>query len=77
MNYGGALTAVRRFDDAIRALTTAIALDPRDANPHNNLGIAFASIGDLPRARDAFARALEVDPRHASARQNLARVTAR
>ena len=34
------------------------------------LGIAFASMGDLPRAKDAFARALVIDPRHASARDN-------
>jgi Flp pilus assembly protein TadD len=51
-------------------------LTPRDANAHNNLGIALASQGQLPRARDAFARALDISPRHPNARDNFDRVTA-
>ena len=42
VNDGGALIQVRRLDDAVRALTTTVGLDPRSTNVHNNLGIALA-----------------------------------
>ena len=51
MNYGNALIGSRRLDDAVRALDTAIRLDPRAANAHNNLGIALAQQQKLPQAR--------------------------
>jgi tetratricopeptide (TPR) repeat protein len=50
---------IKRAGDA---LFQAISLDPYDKASWNNLGIARRAVGDLPGARAAFARALEIDP---------------
>ena len=66
VNYGSAL--MRRAASTTRSgrCTRQSALTPRDANAHNNLGIALAQPGRPGRgARDAFDRALAIDPGHA------------
>jgi len=44
---------------------------PGKARSHNNLGYAYERAGRLPEAREAYLRALAVDPGHALARGNL------
>ncbi|HEX9730708.1 MAG TPA: O-antigen ligase family protein [Thermoanaerobaculia bacterium] len=47
---------------AVRAFEEALALEPR-AEVYANLGQAHLAAGDRDAARDAFARAVELDPR--------------
>jgi tetratricopeptide (TPR) repeat protein len=49
--------------------TTAIA--PGNARAWNNLGWAYYLAGDLAAARQAFRRALAIEPAHLQARRNL------
>lgn len=47
---------------AIRAYTTALALNPHDAEIWSDLGTAYESEGDIPAARDAFLHAKRAYP---------------
>jgi Flp pilus assembly protein TadD len=55
----------------------AIALAPRNALAHNNLGAALASQGRLAEAEAEFRRALELRPDLPEARANLERLARR
>jgi Flp pilus assembly protein TadD len=44
---------------------------PGKARVHNNLGYAYERAGRLREAREAYLRALAIDPGHALARGNL------
>src|SRR5262249_36618203 len=48
-----------------------VALEPRDPNLRNNFGILLARAGDVTGAIGQFEAALQIDPKHASARRNL------
>jgi tetratricopeptide (TPR) repeat protein len=56
---------------AVSALARATRLDAADWSSWNNLGVAHRAKGDLPSAKEAFERALEIDPEFVSARENL------
>ena len=60
--------------DAIRELNAALAIEPGDADDWNNLGVLQARAGDTVAARKDFEHALAIDPQHAAARANLARL---
>lgn len=68
------LCHIRRgsFAMATAALARATRLDPLDKASWNNLGIAARARRDVPGARTAFKRALEIDPHFEGARSNLA-----
>jgi tetratricopeptide (TPR) repeat protein len=59
---------------AAEALERATRLDATDGSSWNNLGIARRANGDATGAREAFRRALEIDPHFDRARYNLAQV---
>lgn len=59
---GAALDAVRR----------GLALEPRSADLENLLGVLLEDTGERAQAREAWQRALALDPDHAAARENLA-----
>lgn len=50
---------------AVRAYTTALALNPRSADVWSDLATTYESEGDLPAARDAFLHAKSVYPQSA------------
>lgn len=56
---------------AIVRLRAAIEADPDVADAHNDLGVAYARSGKLDEAIAAVRRALQLDPAHAGALQNL------
>jgi tetratricopeptide (TPR) repeat protein len=60
------------LENAVAAYRQTLALCPRHANAHSNLGAALLAQGLAPDALRHFERALAVDPRHFEARNNLA-----
>ena len=57
--------------NAIRALGQAMQLRPYEAEAHLNLGLAFERFGKIEAARNAYLRAMHIEPRAAEARQAL------
>ena len=70
-NLGAALTAERRYADAVVELRRAVALRPGYAEAWNNLGLAWAYQGRAEEAAEGFRRAVTVRPRFAEAWNNL------
>jgi len=62
---GDTLGAINRYRKILQQ-------DPSFADGWLNLGVAYANLGQLTRARDAFRRALECDPGHKLAERYLA-----
>lgn len=56
--------------EAIFRWERAVELDPTYASAYNNLGIAYENTGELDKAREAYERALELEPENVLIRQN-------
>jgi Flp pilus assembly protein TadD len=65
-----------RFEEAVGPLRRALEVNPGYRNAHSILGRALESIGDLPGARAAYARAVELDPDIERLHTNLVRLLA-
>lgn len=63
-----------KADDAVKILDSLAAANPRRADVQVALARALAAKGQLPRARDAYARAVEIEPRDAWTQSRLAHV---
>ena len=71
-NLGNNLKAKGRYEEAIVHYKQSIVRRPDFGDAWNNMGVAFAERGDLDAARDAYQKAVEVDPTRASYHRNLA-----
>src|SRR5687767_10827109 len=60
-------------DVAVARAQRAVELDRSNALYLNNLGIAYAELGDLPAAEQTFRRALKIQPAYAATHYNLAK----
>ena len=60
-----------KLDRAIALFNEALALSPGDGETLNNLGYAYFLKSEPKRAEEYFRKALEADPGHEKARQNL------
>ena len=69
---GQAQLQLRKHDDAERSLAIAVKLAPKDADVWNDLGLVQSGKRRFANARQYFAWAVKLDPRHASSRLNLA-----
>jgi Tfp pilus assembly protein PilF len=56
--------------EAIYRWERAAEIDPTYAPAHNNLAIAYEHEGELDKARQAYEKALELQPNNAYIRQN-------
>jgi len=63
-----------RWDDAASLNRSIIDLFPTDVDAFNRLGKAMTELGRYAQARDAYQKALEIDPLNAIARKNLSRL---
>lgn len=64
------LMGEKRYDEAIRAFSTAIEIIPADYQAYNSRGVARALTGDFDSAIDDYNKALEIRPRYAEAYNN-------
>ena len=57
-----------RYQEALRAFASAIALNPGDARAYLNRGMAFERLDNIEQAIADFTRALQLSPRNAKIR---------
>lgn len=69
-----ALAMQSRWQEAVVANTNMIEKFPTDVEAHNRLGRALTELGEFARAREAYAKALDLAPNNVIARKNLARL---
>jgi len=72
-----ALTELGRKSEAIAAYTELTRDHPELAEPHNNLAVVHASLGDYDKARAALEEAVRANPGYAVAHENLGDMHAR
>jgi Tfp pilus assembly protein PilF len=60
-----------RLNEAISELSTAASMDPRMAEAHNLLGVAYAQKGLQERAKESYERAVKAEPEDAQTLNNL------
>ena len=70
VEFGIAVAQRGLWREAIYRWERAAQIDPTYAPAHNNLAIAYEHEGDLEKARQAYEKALELDPNNAYIRQN-------
>jgi hypothetical protein len=63
-----------RWNDAITANKAIIGLFPDEADAFNRLGKALSETGKIKEAREAYNKALEIEPTNMIARKNLDRL---
>ena len=71
---GRASLGLNELDEAVDAFERAVAIGVQDPTPYLNLGLLYASRGQLKSALEAFKLGLERDPSNQSAQFNHARV---
>ncbi len=71
-DYGNALLAVGRHEDAIAELRRAIRLDETQPDYQHSLGVALQGSGDHEGAVEAFSAAIAIAPGHRAAHLSLA-----
>jgi hypothetical protein len=68
------LREAKRFSEALVILRVNAEHFPRSASVQANIGDTAAQAGDVALAREAYRRALEIDPEHAGAKLGLSRL---
>lgn len=70
VDNGLKLISEHRYDEAIKAFSTAIEIIPQDYQAYNYRGVAWALKGDYDKAIADYDKALKIRPRYAEAYNN-------
>ncbi len=70
-----ALAMQGRWREAVAVNKSLIENFPGDVGAYNRLGRAYMELGEYSEARDAYSRAVELDPSNAIAKKNLHRLS--
>ena len=70
VDFGVNVAARGLWREAIYRWEKAVQIDPTYAAAYNDLGVAYEHEGNLPKARDAYEKALKIEPNNAQIRQN-------
>lgn len=70
-----ALAMQSRWQEAVAVNQAIIESFPTDIDAYNRLGRAFMELGEFARAKEAYSRALELDPHNVIAEKNLYRLS--
>jgi Tfp pilus assembly protein PilF len=76
-NFGAGLDEAGRTAEAIEEFQAAIALYPRFALAHNDLGLIYGERGELAEAATELEQAVRFDPTYAKAENNLGVILSR
>ena len=69
------LALVGRWEEAANLNRSIIDLFPTDVDSYNRLGKAMTELGRYGKAREAYKKALEIDPLNSIASKNLSRLS--
>ena len=70
-----ALAMQGRWREAVAANKSLIVNFPNDVDAYNRLGRAYMELGEYAQAREAYTRAVELDPYNVIAQKNLQRLS--
>ena len=70
-----ALAIQGRWREAVAANQDIIASFPNDFDAYNRLGRAYIELGEYSQAKEAYERAVELDPHNVIAQKNLRRLS--
>ena len=70
-----ALAMQGRWREAVAANQEIIASFPNDVDAYNRLGRAYIELGEYSSAKEAYSRAIELDPYNVIAQKNLRRLS--
>ncbi len=70
-----ALAMQGRWREAVAANKRLIESFPNDVDAYNRLGRAYMELGEYSRAKEAYSRAMELDPYNTIAKKNLHRLS--
>jgi Flp pilus assembly protein TadD len=70
VEFGIAVAQRGLWKEALYRWQRAIELDPTYAPAYNNMAIAYEHEGDFEKARDAYEKAVELEPNNLLIRQN-------
>jgi len=73
-NEAIALAMQGRWEEAVAVNRSIIDLFYDDADAYNRLGKAYTQLGNYAEAKEAYGKALEIDPDNAIARRNFERL---
>ena len=73
-NEAIALAMQSRWEEAVTVNKGIIEIFPDDVDAYNRLGKASTQLGKYAEAREAYGRALEIDPNNGIAKKNLDRL---
>jgi tetratricopeptide (TPR) repeat protein len=74
-NEAIALAMQNRWEEAVAVNRSIIEMFPDDADAYNRLGKALTQLGKYGEARQAYAKAIEIEPGNTIARKNLERLS--
>ncbi len=72
LNVGVAYVRERRYALAVEALNRALDIDPRLADAHSTIAIAYDQLGDIERAEEHYRRATQLESNNAVAANSYA-----
>ncbi len=70
-----ALAMQGRWREAVAANKSLIENFPNDVDAYNRLGRAYMELGEYSQAKEAYSRAMELDPYNTIAKKNLQRLS--
>ena len=70
------LACINQFEQAIHFYGESVRIYGEKALTHHNVGLCFFNLGRLEEARDAFLKALEVEPEYGPSKELLVRLEA-
>lgn len=73
-NRAAAYMAMEKFDKALKDANECVKLQPTWAKGYSRQAAAFLSMGDLPAAREACMRGLDLEPDNSQVKEELRRV---
>jgi Flp pilus assembly protein TadD len=72
VRLGGLYAGTGRYDEAIAKVDEAAKRNPKEVGPPMLAGVIYEQKGDIPKAREAYEKALAINPRLVPAANNLA-----